>query len=251
MKRSRFILGVLLITGLLPSAALGAEAPPPTAETADEAESTGTLGRFLERFSAEHGIEIYLDERLRDRPVNIRTVQTESAEAILRRVTAPYSRAYAYTGPSKSESRLAGIWVFEGEDPADVDFVVSTGTAGTPAGSAETRPGGTALPAEAGDTARTIKGKDLLKRGVRLTRSPLGTPVPEPRARRRRPDYRPSGAAMRQARSEAVRRRQIEAFRRQQVRRRYLLQKQTAEIQRIRRQEADGEHQFLQKRPDF
>jgi hypothetical protein len=251
MKPGRFIRVILLITGLLPLAALGAEASPPTAETASQDENTDTLGRFLERFSVEHGIEIYLDDRLRDRPVDTRISRAESAEAILRRVTAPYSRAYAYTGPSKSESRLQGIWIFEGENPAEVDFMVQTGTAATPIESAETRPGATALPAEARDTARTIKGKDLLQPGVRLTRSPIGTPLPEPRARRRQPDYRPSGAAIRQARAEAARRQKVEELIQHHQRRQGLLHKHKSRIQRILTQEEVGEHEFVQKRPGF
>lgn len=247
MKPIPFILLILPVFGFGPCIAYGAESPTVPDEKSAAKESP-TLGRFLEQFSAEYGIHIYLDERLRDRPVNPRMQPSEPAEAILRRVTAAYSRAYAYTGPSKAESRLQGIWVFEDADPAEVDFLVLPGTESNPATSENEKRSATV---PAGDTARTITGKDLLNQGVRFTRSPIGTPVTTPRARRRQPDYRPSAEDMRKARAIAVQRQKVEELIQHHQRRQGLLRKHKSRIQTIQTQEKDGEHRFVQKRPDF
>ncbi len=191
-----------------------------------------TLGGFLERLSAEGGFEIYLDERLRDRPVDAAVRFEKDPESALRRLASRYSHAFSYAGPSKAESRIREVWLFTEGDPGGIDFWVYSGKP-TGGGNPEGERAGPAA-ALTGDTGRTIKGKDLLKKGIRFTRGPLGTPVLDPRRGHGRPDYRPTVRQMRRAREEADRRQQVERIRRFQVRRNRLKRRHEIRVRAAR-----------------
>lgn len=247
MKKSLArLLPFFLITVLWVSASPGGDSSPTSNETATDSQDFRTLGQTLEKISGERGIDVYLDERLRDRPGPGNLFEKEETEGALRRIISPYSHAFSYVGASKADSRMEGVWVFEGADPAEVDFMVFPGTK---PGTAASGTGKTYATARIGETGRTIKGKDLLKQGVRFTRDPLGAPVINSRKAHQPPDFKPDADAMRQTRAEALRRQKVEEIRRNQVRRRNLLRKQEEKARSVRDAENGEGLRFTKEKP--
>lgn len=163
------------------------------------------LGQVLAQAAEKGGYAIYLDEKLEKIPVTFTIEEKLVPEKAVRRIVHPHSYAVVFSSETEdSASSILEVWVFrKGEQHTARYAVLTPGAETASSGMSRGAGAGTAKGlSEEGHTSgagRSLKGKDMVRRDLQVTKSPFGTPVMKSGDRSKGPDYRPNAYEMRKS----------------------------------------------------
>jgi hypothetical protein len=162
------------------------------------------LGQVLGRLAQEIGCDVYIDAPLLEAPVSFTIREKLSPEKAIQRMVRPHSYAMVFgTEDKAAEPRILEVWVFRKGAQHMANYVPlkreQTPAEETPHGASGGDLSDAAPVSTLTAAGRTITGEDLVRRGLYVERSALGTPVVKGRDPGKGPDYRPSPYQLRQA----------------------------------------------------